>query len=55
MTSNRRVSEVYSHMKHAAVSTLSSIPLFLLSAILKDVPLHQSWHHRGCQWHKNER
>jgi hypothetical protein len=55
MTSNRRVSEAYSHMKLSAVSTLSSIPLFILSAILKDVPLHQSSNHRGYQWHKNER
>jgi hypothetical protein len=48
MTSYRLVSEAYSHMKLAAVSTPSSIPLFILAAILKDPLLHRSWYHRGC-------
>src|SRR6266850_5357447 len=55
MASNRATSETSSYMKLAAVSTPSNIPLFPLTAMLRNSPLHQSWNPRRFQWNKHGR
>jgi hypothetical protein len=55
MASNRGAFETSSHRKLAAVSTSSNIPLFPLTAMLRNSLLHQSWNLIRFQWNKHRR
>ena len=55
MASNRGASATHSHMTLAAVSTPSNIPLFPLTAMMRDSLIHQSWNSRRFQWNKHGR
>jgi len=55
MAPNRGASETSSHRKLAAGSTSSNIPLFPLTAMLRNSVLHQSWNLISFQWNEHRR
>jgi hypothetical protein len=55
MASNRGAFETSSHRKLAPVSTSSNIPLFPLTAMLRNSLLHQSWNLIRFQWNEHRR